>query len=315
MRGRRNWLIGLVVVAVAVLLLLYYAGIIPDGLYDTLQRAWPALLVLFGLAAFLRNRVPVSGLIAILVSGLLVVGVASTAFATRASQQREDYRYEFEQSISSEISLLRLQVSTGATNLNIVPAEGTTVSGEFVGSAHSAIIVEYDEDGSGGATLTIAEGQTEPFPVLEAVGRGAMQLRLPSNVAVDLVIDGESGAAGLNLADTMLERLNLSWQRGDALVSLPAYQPRSPNVLENPGTLSVLNGNVTIAIPENVAARLELNRRGSGIEPQADDRIYNYLRDDVLESRNYDTADIVIRYVVVSQGLIRVEDLPAAGGT
>jgi hypothetical protein len=127
-------------------------------------------------------------------------------------------------------------------------------------------------------------------------------------LATEVAFDGTEGTASFNLLGLSLERLGIDLQQGDALVTLPAYRPLSPNVQENPGHLIVREGNITIFVPEQVGARLELNRQGSGIDPQYPHDTYNYLRDDVLEFRNYDSAEIQIIYEITApRGQIRLQ--------
>jgi hypothetical protein len=67
---------------------------------------------------------------------------------------------------------------------------------------------------------------------------------------------------------------------------------------------------VTLFIPPTVAARLELDHGGSGIEPIFDSTVYEEIGGVLLENRNFANADIVIRYrVVIPNGQIRVETL------
>jgi hypothetical protein len=104
-----------------------------------------------------------------------------------------------------------------------------------------------------------------------------------------------------------LERLNLDLRQGNALVTLPAYQPLGSGPQDLLGTLAVRDGDLTLFIPSTVAARLELDRGGSGIEPEFDPLRYNYLVGDVLQAATITTADIVVRYaVIVPRGVVRV---------
>jgi hypothetical protein len=53
---------------------------------------------------------------------------------------------------------------------------------------------------------------------------------------------------------------------------------------------------------------MELDRENSGIQPQYDPNVYNYLVGDILEARNINTAQIILRYALhVPRGRIRVE--------
>ncbi len=295
---RTNLLWGVLLLAVALISLLRALDLIPDGIYDLIARAWPALLVAAGLGIFLRERVPYSGLIALALTGALAAGVATYAFTAREAQERDDYRETIAQPVDSNLRLLRVQIEALDTDVELVRAlQPGGVAGQFVGSAESVVRAEYTDSGDGAAALLVTEKRPNPFPLLEAVGRGRLRLELPPDVPLDIELIGESGAASLNLSGLAVERLNLDWKRGGALVTLPAYKPLGSPPDAVLGTLAARDGNLTLFVPAAVAARLELTG-GSGLRPEYDEASYNLLASGVLETRNYDTFDIRLRYVV-----------------
>ncbi|HEX2619675.1 MAG TPA: hypothetical protein VHL11_06000 [Phototrophicaceae bacterium] len=312
MHRRRNILWGLVAVSVAAILLLKTLGILPEGLNDIATRAWAVVLVFLGLSILLRNRLPAGGIIAVVVSVALVAGIAAAAYGGRTGQPRDDYHEPIAQNVGAGVGLLQITLDILTTDVEIGLSTGSrVVEGEFIGSRQSVIQIDYDEDNAGLATMVVHETKPESFPALDSVGRGTLKINLPANVPLDVDLKITSGDSTLNLSGTTLERLNLNAQTGNALVTLPEYEPRSDSVQQNPGTLTVQNGNITLFIPEAVAARLELDRGSRGIEPQFDSTVYDYLGGVLLENRNFANSDIVIHYVVVApRGLIRVENAP-----
>ncbi|GIK29511.1 MAG: hypothetical protein DWB44_03750 [Chloroflexi bacterium] len=315
MRDQRNFLIGLLVLAVGAVLIGQALGVLPAGLNDLLLRALPAVLIALGLGAVLRGRVPFASIIALALTAFIVVNVALVAFSGRAAQQRTDQTVVVSEAVGPNVTLVSLEIALLSSDLDLVAdASGQrTVSGQFVGSTESAVDVTYADDGTGRAVLRITESQPNPFPDLEDVGRGKLALTLPTGVALDVAVHVQQGAATLNLDLLDLERLNLDVVRGDAIVNLPDYQPRSPSVTADPtapmGTLTAADGGITVAVPSGVGARFELNRAGSGIDPQYDATLYNYLVGDVLESRNFDRAATQLRYVVSARGAIRITEI------
>ena len=307
-RRRTNLLWGVIALAAAGALLLHALDLLPPGVYDLLTRAWPALLIVVGLGIFLRPRAPLGSGIALLLTLALVGGVAALAFTSRAGQERSDYRQDIDQALPPQITLLRLRVDTLATSITLEPAASADrrISGAFTGSLESAVEVEYVEEDSA-ANLVIRETRPAQVPLLENVGRGALRLSLPPDLPLDIEVRGDNGAVRLDLTGTALERLNLDLRQGSALVTLPAYQPLGSGPQDLLGTLAVRDGSLTLFIPAAVAARLELDRGGSSIEPEFDPLFYNYLVGDVLQAASITTADIVVRYaVVVPRGVVRV---------
>ena len=306
---RTNLLWGLIALAIGIIVLLRALDVIPTGIADIINRAWPLLLVLAGLSLLLRERLRFGSLITLVVSGLLVAGLVSTAFSSRATQLRSDYENAINESVSPAINLLRVQVSTLSTDVEIVRSlQARSITGQFIGSTESLFTSEYNEADGGAASLTISETRPNQFPLLEAIGRGTFRLELPADVPVDVQFNGVDGTLTLNMSGLSLERLNMDLQKGNAVVSLPDYQPLGSSNDALLGTFVVRDGNVTVRVPGTVAARLELNRGGSPSQPLYDAGLYNYLVGDILEARNFDSADIKIRYALTApRGLITVE--------
>jgi len=314
MKARRqtNLLWGIVLLAVAIIFLLRALGQLPDGIFDLITRAWPSLLVLAGLSVFLRGRVPLGAGIALVLTAVLVGGMAAYSFSVRAEQQREDNRVEFAQPLGAGITLLRVRVQTLATSVDVVASlEQGTISGEFLGSTESDIQVDYVEVGDGTATFTLSETQPAGFPRLAAIGRGALRLQLPPEIPADIEFIGAAGDATMDARDIFVERLNINLAEGDVLVTLPEYDPQGSPDDATLGGWVVQDGNITVVIPPLVAARLELDRGLSGIQPQYDPTVYNLLATGTtgaLEARNFDSAAIRVRYnITAPRGQIRLE--------
>ncbi len=306
------WALALFVAAL--ILLLRALDVLPDGVFDVLSRAWPALLVLGGLMFLLRSRVPLSGLLSLVISAGLVAVVAFVAYGDQASQVREDYRQEVVQTVGGDVTLLVINVESQATEVDIRAATDESeaqISGQFTGSKSSELSVDYVEDDQGRGTLTLTETQRPGFPALDAVGRGRLRLVVPATVPVAVAFAGEDGDVLLDMSGLQLERLSVEVANGDVALTLPAYAPQSPNAIDQPGIIEARNGQITLFVPEAVAARLELNRQGSGIEPEFDDAVYRYLQGDVLEARGFeDEANdaVKLRYILTApSGVIRVE--------
>lgn len=307
---RTNPLWGLVLLALAVVLLARALGYIPSGVFDLILRAWPVLLVLAGFSFLLRNRVPLGGGIALIISGMIVVGLATAAYSGRASQQRNDYQQTIDQPLSGDVTLLRLRVEALTTSVEFLSSlsNAPSVTGEFAGSVESRLEVNYEQAADSSATLTLREVQPGGFPTLESVGRGTLHVELPLDVPVDVEVTGRDGDIILNMDGLELERLNVFVSRGDVVITLPEYQPVLSDEGGLHGSVTTRDGDLAIFVPQPVAARLELNREGSGIEPTYDANIYNYLVGDVLEARAIDTANVVVGYTLtVPRGRIRVE--------
>ncbi len=312
---RTNLLWGLLALAAAGAWLLNTLGVVPTGAADLLGRAWPVLLVIGGLSLLLRERVPLGSLIALVVGVGLAGGLAAAAFSSRATQPRDAQQVAISQPIGAGVTLLRVQLTTLDTDVEIVRAlTPAQAGGQFVGSSESQFTVTYDEAADGSANLVLTETQPNPFPLLEAIGRGRLRLELPADMPIDLSYNGAAGDSSLNLSGLSLERLNFDQRSGDVIVTLPEYRPLGSPDSASLGTLVARDGALTLQIPPTVSARLELNRGGSGLRPEFDPTVYNLLAegDGILEARNFDGAEIKLRYTLtVPRGLITIT---SAGG-
>src|SRR5690606_33970399 len=263
-RRRTNLVLGIALLAAAVVVMLNALNLLPASVFDLLVRAWPALLVLAGLSLLLRTRIPLGSLLALIVTLALAGGVAALAYSSRSAQQRSDYRESVVQNIDANITLLRVQIRTLTTDVELLRRIGSDrdITGEFVGSAESRVAVTYDETDTA-ANLTLSETQINPFPMLENVGRGTLRLELPPDLPLDIELQGADGSVILNMSGLAVERMNLDLQHGDALVTLPVYAPLLSGRDDMLGTLAVRDGDITLFIDPQVAARLELNLGGS----------------------------------------------------
>jgi hypothetical protein len=303
-RRRTNFLWGFVLLAIAVIISVQSLGLIPPALYDLIVRAWPALLVLAGLWFLLRGRIPFAGAIALVISVALAAGVAAYAFSSRSGQLREDNQQQISQPIPANLSLLRVRVSAMSTDVELLRAVDASagVNGTFIGSTESDIRVNYEEAEDASATLSVIETRSSPFPNLESVGRGRLRLELPPDIPLDVEFIGTDGDVSLNMSGTHLERMNLDLARGDALVTLPVYKPLFTEPGQSLGTLAARSGDLTLVIPDSVGGRFVLDRGGSGIDPDYDPSIYNFLFNTTLEARTIESADTIVQYNVVAPG-------------
>jgi hypothetical protein len=213
--------------------------------------------------------------------------------------------------------LLRVRVLALATDVELSLALGTggNVIGNYTGGRDNRVDIALEQDADDNSvTLTLREVRTSEFPFLETVGRGVLQLELPPGVPMDVEFASEDGDITLNLSSTQLERLNVNAARGDVLLTLPSYQPQFSDRGDNLGSITAQDGDLTLRVPADVAARLQLDRAGSGIQPQFDDQRYLYLQGDVLQAADLETAQMVVYYnLTAPRGLIRLDTSAAAG--
>ncbi len=309
-----NLLVGLVAVAVPLLVLAGLLGVYPAGIQDTLLRAWPALLLFFGLMIALRQRVKFGGIVALALTLLITGGLILTAYSTRSGQQRTENQVIIEETLPDSITTLQINLNTLDTDVQIVAAAGDTrtLLAEFSGSNNRRIEQDYNEE-TGLVSLTLREIQISDFPALDDVGRSTFEIQIPQDVALGMAFEGDSGEARLDMAALDLERLSFDLYSGDVLVTLPRYQPVSPSVADNPGSWLVRDGNLSVVVPQELGVRFVLNRNRNP-EPRPEqnfnDLYYTVeLNPDayILTSRRFDALDERVQYIVdVPNGTLRL---------
>lgn len=307
-RRRTDLLLALLPLLVGVVLLLHSLDALPEGLYDLLARAWPGLLVFLGAALLLRGRVRFGGLLAAVLSGLLVAGVGYFAFSQRVDDVRSDQVIDVTVPLAEDVELLIVNVELRDSDLQIAPAlaDQRAISGQFVGSSESEITQQQDSAAIGTLEYTISERKPNQFPLLEAIGRGRLRLEIPQDVDVLVNIAVQDGDVTLSLNDLNLERVTLDLDAGDAILTLPAHRPERVDSQERPSDLTLGSGDLTLLVPDNIDVRVNFDRRGSGIEPERDPAYIQTVEgvDGVLR-RDVENADIrLFVNVTIPAGLL-----------
>jgi len=314
--GRRgNIMLGLVALALAIVLLLLNLGQLPVGIADVVGRAWPGVLVVVGLSILLRDRIALGNWFALGIGALVVAGVALSAYSIRIEQVRTENEVTYSESVSDSMTTLQVNLVMLESDIQVAAiTDEHEVRASFVGSPASVIEQSFVEDAAGIATFTLQESRPEAFPPLDEIGRGTVRLELPPDLALAVSFAGQGGAATFDMNNLDLERLKLLVNTGDVLVTLPDYRPRSPTVVEDPGTLTVRNGDLRVRVPRDVGARFVLDQaqnRQPVLGEDYDDLYYALelrVNEWVLVARDYDDAEVQITYIVsVPNGRFRLD--------
>lgn len=324
-RAQSNIILGLVMLAVPLLMIAGSADILPTGLYDLALRAWPALLIFLGLTLLLRPRTRSASFFALLVSLVLVAGITAYAFSSRVNEPRTDNTVLAEEPVSEGITTLQININMLDTDVVVFGREDDEriIEASFAGSTASEVSPSYLEDGLGSGTFTIQETKPTAFPTLDEVGRGELQIILPTNAAIAVSLVTQNGTVNFDAAILELERLKMTLDNGDAIVTLPDYQPRSPSVEADPGELTVNNGDLRVRVPAAVGGRFVLdqarNSQPTPLEQDFDDLLYALelrLNEWNLIARDYDDMAVQVTYGInVPNGNFRLDVVDELGAT
>ncbi|MGB1286328.1 MAG: PspC domain-containing protein [Aggregatilineales bacterium] len=293
------------------------ADMIPAGLFDTLLRAAPALLIFAGLTIFLRHRLPYGGVLALLISAIFAGGLAFVAFDSRTDNFIDQNTITIEEPVEAvDAFLLQINVDVLDTEVQFItaPPGDNTIRAVYRGSNEAVLTGDYNEIDDSRASFTLTEGRSSPYPSLDAVGRGTLQIELPQGVPLDVAFEGDNGDVIFDMQALDLERLNVVLRSGDVLFTLPDYQPRSPGVEDNPGRLILGTGDLQILLNDEITAGRFVLPRNENPEPAA--RNYDSSRyaveiagdNWVLIARDYEDYEIQVGYVLsVPRGTVQLE--------
>lgn len=309
---RRSLMWPLVIMAVGVIWLLMTAGTIPDAAGDILLRAWPALLVLFGLDVLVgRSRLHVGrwaigvNLIGLLITiGLLAV-VVWFAYDKQADVVRTDHVETFSQPLDEGVTRINLDISVDRTAVTIVPAEvgSRDLWTQFKGSNESDVKMVWSVDGDAGL-LRVTETHSGTIPRLEDYGRGTLEVRLPAGVNIEL-FDLQSGRGDIqaDFAVLTVQRLQLSAKHGNVTVNLPAGTELQGGLIKSE------DGQLTVNVPSGMVLTLSL-AGGSGRPNYDYDTIrYDELSDGTLKPEVREGFQVALNLFVKSGARVQVNNL------
>jgi hypothetical protein len=111
------------------------------------------------------------------------------------------------------------------------------------------------------------------------------------------------------MGELNLEVLNVEVQRGNALITLPAYDPLSPSSLDSSGVWQV-NGDLRVVLPASVGARFIIPPNSTPLYDEALYRIEIAGADWLMVARNYEDSAVQVTYRLQVRGQTRIDVQP-----
>lgn len=268
--GRGVPVLAIFLIIVGVVLLLQTLAVLPWGLWLTLWKFWPVLLVSIGLALLAGRRAPVatSVLVAALMAGS--VGWAVALQGVTSGTTTSDISHPRERAKRLEVSI---QFGAGTLVIEALPeGSASLVEGEFTGSRASE---SFTREGDVARLTLSQEGGV-------TVGR-EVRWTLRFSRQVPLVLDVDSGASDIDLDLSALDvsEMNLDMGAASAEVVLPGGTEYTL------ARIKAGAASVTITVPEGVAARIEVD--GALVSTDIDTSRFPRL-DGMYRSPDYDAA-------------------------
>jgi hypothetical protein len=236
------------------MMLFQVAGWMPDYLWDVLVRLWPLALIVFGLAALIGKRTPMTNALILIGLFALVIVIFAAGYTRQALKLAEDNHQTLEQDLEDASDII-VRIDLSLTEL-VIDAQNETsgvLLGEFVGSTENELLVDYGRRGTQGI-VTLTERSVNPIPKLDAFGSNRLTLHLPPDVPVSsLQIENNVGHIDLDFSALNVRDLDARTSLGDVTVAL------AEGALIG-GDLFTAQGNVMLRFPDTLPVSLKITR-------------------------------------------------------
>ena len=283
-RHRGQTVFPVFLIAVGTVLLLQALGVLSWGLWVTLWRFWPVLLILLGLSIVLR-RAPAWIMSAIVL--LALAGMVGAAYAIHDSSDEGTYSGSFSQALEGA-DKARVEVDFGAGTLSLTELANSSenlVEGEFSGAAgevKTSVRREGDE-----VTLKLSrDGAGWSWGVSP---KEVWDVGLSQRIPVDLDVDVGASDVDLDLSGLLVQKFSLETGAADVDVKFPQAAG------ETKASIRAGAASLDLVIPEGVAASITIDSGLSSIDvdearfPKAGDK---YESPDFDSAQNKLTLDI-----------------------
>jgi hypothetical protein len=248
---RRGGLVGpAILVALGVVFLLNNLGYLGWGVWDTLLRLWPVLLIAIGLDLLIgRRSILGSALVVLLLLAALGAAIWWTGFWLPGGMAIAS------ETISQPLGAARradIDIGMGAGRLQVGPlAESDNlIEGMIAKSSGEQVLQDFSMSGNS-ATFKLHSRAAWAFPFRERRGeRIEWSLLLNRDIPLRLHIDTGAGQAMLDLARLQVADLDVNTGVGQTTLTLPQQGQVQARI--NGGI-----GETVVIIPARMAARIE----------------------------------------------------------
>lgn len=272
----RSFLWPVLLIGVGVIWLLYSLGLIPPANFNTLVSLWPLILIVIGLDLLFGRRSPAAsvliGLFALAVVIFVLLATPALNLPTSATLQT---RTIVEPLAGTESAEINLDLTSMPTRLYALSDSQDLLRAEvdYYGS------LDYRATGDSVRRISLEQRLDSGGVRMMFDPSARWEIGLSPAVPIDLIIDGGSGSADLDLTGLDLNSLWFDQGSGSFEVILP-MSPKNYEVtaIGGSGSLKIdlpeqtslslrldgQSGSIRLNLPENAGVRLEILDAGSG---------------------------------------------------
>lgn len=266
-RGGFVWPI--LLIGAGIVFLLNNLGMVSWGIWQTLLRLWPVVLIAVGLDLLVGRRFPLGSLLlAVLLVVLLVLAVqGSLPLNTTAGALAVDHTEAISQDLrgSAEGSV---DIRFGAGNLNVdalTAGSPQLIQGSVDLSRNEQLDKSYSVNNGAARFVLDSRGSWNMGPEVLGGSDKNWDLSLNRDIPLDLRISTGAGRSTLDLTSLNLRRFELDGGVGQATVKLPAHG-------KYPVTIDGGVGQIVVIIPQGLAARVRTEGGVGGVRVEGDFR-------------------------------------------
>ncbi|HAZ31940.1 MAG TPA: hypothetical protein DCY61_04515 [Dehalococcoidia bacterium] len=247
---------GIILVFVGVVLLLQNFDVLPWGLWATLWRFWPALLILIGLNIVVGRYKP--WLAAVIILAVLAVSLGLAVWQYQSPLLREVISTYSEPRGDLHEAVVEVDFQAGHLRLSALPPDSTNLV-EAVSRGDGLTADFRPQDTVGHLRLNSAWDRRPPWG---RVGTGWTEWKVELAQGIPLILEVKSDAAdvALDLRHLKMTRLDLELNAGNCKVRMPSGEGITRAFIEANAA------NIEITIPEGVAARIEVDLNAGVLE-------------------------------------------------
>jgi len=262
MYRRRDILFPFLLIVAGVVALLSRQGMIAWNIRD-LWRFWPLVLVLLGLEMVLA-RTRWGAALFLVIALVMVVGVgalSTTGFGDRIAEPSSESQFLTQELAGAESAKVSIEFGYGELQVTELTDSSNLMEGECVHYDGAYRCKKtYRVSGDKGH-LTLNSERNNGFEGSWGLGRGSRWM-VELNASIPLALDVSMGAgeATLDMSRLWLTDLDLDGGKGRVEVVFPDDAGRTTAYIE------VGIGDVTLSIPEGVAARIEIDSGLGSVE-------------------------------------------------
>jgi len=244
---------GICLLFLGIVFLLQTLNVLPWGLWGTLWRFWPVLIIIIGLNILLRRYNPwlVSALILVLLFACLGIATWQYGPSLPAGETTKSYS---EPLGSLEHAQIQINFTAGSLTIGSL-ASGSPNFVEATGSRNMR--VDFQSKGNEG-TLNLSTERVNRRLRNEADTR--WEVRFTRNIPLTIDVKSAVGNLELDLSELQVTELQMDIDAGNYIIEMPS----------SAGTTSAYIkadlANLEVTIPDGVAARLEVDTDLTALE-------------------------------------------------